>query len=120
MFKNGWEKFLKKVSNDDDPSRRRRYVRRDQDVCVLEINGQTYPVKDWSMGGALIETYDKTTNIGDTVDFTIKFKLKDRVLEVPHSAQIVRKNKNYTALRFEALPGETRAVFDDIVKDAIA
>ena len=117
MFSVGWEKFLKKVSNDDSPSRRRRYERRGQDVCIIELNGQNYPVKDWSMGGVLIDSEDKTLSLHDMIDFKIKFKLKDRLIEVPHSRQVVRKSKTQIGLRFDPLSLDMRTEFDRVIED---
>lgn len=119
MFKAAWDKFLKNVSNDDNPSMRRRFPRRDQDVCILEINGKSYPVKDWSMGGALIETTDRSIAVGDQITFNIKFKLKDRVVELDHKGMVLRKTKTLIALQFDPLPGETRTEFDRVVNDTV-
>ena len=115
MFNVDWKTFLKRVSNDDSPSMRRRYPRRNHDICILEIAGKHYPVKDWSMGGALIELTDPSYSLGQVIDFTIKFKLKDRVLDVDHSATIIRKSRNYIALAFADLPGDTRSEFNTII-----
>ncbi len=118
MFKATWDKFLKTVSNDDSPSMRRRFPRRAQDVCIIEINGTQYPVKDWSMGGALIETTDRSFTLGETIPFNIKFKLKDRVVEIDHEGTILRKSKTQIALKFAPLPGESQSEFDRVVQDA--
>lgn len=120
MFKSTWDKFLKTVSNDDNPSKRRRYMRREQDVCAIEINGTTYPIKDWSMGGALIETPTRSFAEGQEITFDIKFKLRDRVLEVTHKGKVMRTSKTQMAIQFDPLPGETRTEFDRVVEDANA
>ncbi|MAS87657.1 MAG: hypothetical protein CMH30_06750 [Micavibrio sp.] len=118
MIKANWTNFLKRVANDDTPSKRRKFVRRENDVCVIEFNGKHYPIKDWSMGGALIETTDRSISVNDTVNFRIKFKLKDRVVDVEHTGRIARKTKTHIALEFDQLPGQTRTAFDTVVKES--
>lgn len=117
-FKKSWDQFLKTVSNDDGPSARRKSERRSQDTCVIVVDGTQYPVVDWSMGGAQIEAQGRQFQPGESVDFTIKFRLSDRVLDVSHSAKILRTSKSRIALEFDQLPGEAQTAFRDVVSDA--
>lgn len=90
---------------------KRKYTRRNCDTCVSNINGQSFPVVDWSLGGLQVAADSRMFNISDTVDVTLKFKLSDSVISIPHKAEVVRKTSENIGLKFRPL---TRAIHDDL------
>ena len=82
---------------------RREYPRRSQDMCICNINGQTYPVENWSFGGICIQADERFFCSGQNVYFTLKFKLGMQILDVQHKAKVVRKTRSRVALKFHPL-----------------
>lgn len=93
--------------------------RRTADNCVSVIDGRTYPVLNWSTGGVQIFADSKVFSVGSDVPMTLKFKLFDKIMDVAHTARVVRKNANSVALQFAPLSRDIqksfRAVIDDYV-----
>ena len=115
---------LRADNNNEPHAARRKYTRRDCDKCVGEINGRTYPVENWSLGGILINSDERSFGVDETVDVNLKFKLRDEILQVPHRARVVRKARNKVAFQFDALPrtmrGQLQKVVDDYVTSEFA
>ncbi len=111
-----WNSLLKKtgVANTDMPSTRRRYERRENDVCMARLNGNSYPVTDWSYGGLLIDTDGRSFNLGHMFDVTLSIKSQNRIWDIEHTASVVRKNDNNVALRFDPLPGHIRTQMEAV------
>ena len=64
----------------------RQHARRSDDRCVSIINGQMHPVENWSKGGMLISADDRLFGIDQECTFTLKFKLRDEIMEIDHNA----------------------------------
>ena len=110
-----------KAGNSNEPKTvRRRHTRRDCDRCVTVINGQTYPVENWSLGGVLISSDERTFGLDDIVGMTMRFRLRDEIVDVPHSAKVVRKTKNKVAFQFKPLTQQIRTNFQNVVDDHVA
>lgn len=128
MFENLFSALQRKPHNDDnDLASRRKHPRRDCDHCVSEIDGKTYPVENWSMGGALIYTDSRLFGLHKEIDVNLKFKLRDEVMEVPHKAKVVRKmpsNKagmpDRIALEFLPLSTQIKRRFQSVVDDFVS
>lgn len=106
--------------DDDDPSTRRRFARRAGDSCVTIIDGRIYPVENWSMGGFMIAADDRLFAVEETFDVTMKFKLRDTILDVPHKANVVRKAQNRVALQFHPMTKVIRDNFQQVVDDFVS
>jgi len=111
---------LKRHSDNDQMPTRRRYSRRNCDRCVSVIGGTTYPVENWSMGGLKITGDDRMFSTDQELDITIKFRLRNEILDVPHKARIVRKAKNRIAFEFLPLSQKIRNNFQQVVDDYVA
>ncbi|MFP4313331.1 MAG: PilZ domain-containing protein [Alphaproteobacteria bacterium] len=110
-----------KVENTAKPkSSRRRHSRRACDRCVTVIDDQMYPVIDWSIGGLQISGDERFFGVKQEVKVTMKFQLRDDILEIPHKAHVVRKNKGRIAFQFLPLSKETRAKLQSVVDDYMA
>jgi hypothetical protein len=117
------ESFLSSLrthASNDPAESRRRAPRRDEDRCVAVVCGQTFPVENWSFGGLLLNGNDKLFGAGMDVDITLKFKLRNTILDVTHRAKVVRKGNQKIALQFENVGKSIARTLQQVVDDAIA
>ncbi|MGN7437989.1 MAG: PilZ domain-containing protein [Alcanivorax sp.] len=98
----------------------RQHARRSDDRCVSIINGQMHPVENWSKGGMLISADDRLFGIDQECTFTLKFKLRDEIMEIDHKAKVIRKAPSKVALRFLPLNKSVQARFQQVVDDYVA
>lgn len=113
-------KALASATNDNTESTRRRFPRRMKDVCVVDVDGTTYPVHDWSQCGVLFEADGRTFEDGADCAVTMKFKLAKNVTEIPVKAKIVRTSKKQVALEFVNVPKKIEKAFAKVIEDALA
>lgn len=99
---------------------KRQHPRRAEDRCVTIINGQMHPVENWSSGGMLIAADERVFAIGQDCVFTLKFKLRDQIMEVDHRAKVVRKSPNKVALKYLPLTKAAHSGFQKVVDDFVA
>ncbi|MCB1682714.1 MAG: PilZ domain-containing protein [Rhodospirillales bacterium] len=118
MFGKIFSSFKSKDETDDQS--RRQFARRNGDHCVSVINGKIYPVENWSMGGFLIAADDRLFGVTDAFDVTMKFKLRNSILDIPHSAMVVRKSHNRVALEFKPMTKAIKSHFQQVVDDVIS
>lgn len=111
---------LKTQSSNDRNVSQRRYPRRQSDRCVAVVCGQAFPVEDWSPGGLLISADDRLFGIGKDLDVTVKFKLRNTILDINHRARVIRKGTYKVALAFEPLPQAINRAFQQVVDDYVA
>lgn len=94
-----------------------RAARRTVDVSICEIGGTVYPVTNWSASGILIGGDERLFAKGEKLEVALRFRLSDRILEVRHTGEVVRKIRGGIALHFDPLPGEAREKLDDVIED---
>lgn len=111
---------LKADNNNEPHAARRRYTRRDCDKCVTVINGKTYPVENWSLGGLMINSDEREFGVNDEVGMTMRFRLRDDIIDVPHKGRVVRKGSNKVAFEFRPLTQQIRSNFQNVVDDYVA
>lgn len=99
---------------------RRRHQRRNSDHCVGVIEGKTYPVENWSPGGVLIYGDSRPFGLNDEIDVTIKFRLRNDVIDVPHKAKVIRKSYDKVAFEFFPLTQQIKKSFQTVVDDFLA
>ncbi|MFK7840104.1 MAG: PilZ domain-containing protein [Bdellovibrionales bacterium] len=110
---------LKADNTNEQYSTRRRFSRRDCDHSVVIINNQVYPVENWSMGGVAINCDTRPFGVNTSVDLTMKFKLSEHVLKLPHTARIVRKSNHSVAFEFEPLTQRVRRGLQSVIDDYV-
>lgn len=98
----------------------RVHARRGGDKCVTLIDGKMYPIENWSNGGMLIAADERLFAIEQDCDVTLKFKLRDDMLDIPHKAKVVRKSANKIGLQFAPLSKKTNAQFQKVVDDFVS
>lgn len=102
-----------------DPAARRKHSRRDMDKCVAVIDGRTFPVVNWSLGGLQISGDERFFAENQTCDVTLKFRLSKSMIEVPHTGRVVRSSKGRVAFEFAPLTGAVRDSFQNVVDDYV-
>lgn len=112
--------FLNKKQEIKDPSTRRRHTRRDEGRCVSMVNGRAFPVQDWSVGGFCIVGDERSFAIGQEHEAILKFQMRDKILDVKHTARVVRKSRQRVALEFAPLSKQIRNSFQSVIDDCIA
>lgn len=111
---------LKNAGDTPSAQVRRRFSRRDCDKCVTVIGGKTYPVENWSLGGLLIHGDSRPFGIDNEIGVTMKFKLRDDIIDVPHKARVVRKSQDKVAFEFLPLTDQIHRSFQNVVDDHVA
>lgn len=99
---------------------RRHFSRRRCDKCVSMIGEKLYPVEDWSPGGILIRGDGRAFNTGSEIDVTMKFKLRNDMLDIPHRARVIRKTQDKVAFEFLPLPRQIHRNFQSVIDDYLA
>lgn len=118
MFASLISKKATEISNDEIISKR-RFIRRKEDKCVTIIDGTPYPVENWSLGGVLLQADSRVFSIGQQNDVTLKFKLRDRLVDIPHRATVVRKSRDTVALQFDPLTKQTKTTMQNIIGEFV-
>lgn len=110
---------LQTKQDNDQIITRRQFTRRETDRCVSVINGHTYPVENWSMGGLLVYGDSRLFGIDNEMDVTLKFKLRNEVINVLHKARVVRKSREKIAFEFFPLPKDVKRKLQNVVDDVV-
>ena len=71
-------------------------------------------------GGLLITADDRMFGVSEEHDVTIKFKLRDEVMDVTHKAKIIRKSSGGIAMQFLPLTSAVQGAFQRVVDDILA
>jgi len=110
--------FDKKYSpfnaNDNTTTQRRRFPRRDHDVCMVNVDGHPHPVVDWSQGGVLFEGDTRQFTTGQIVNLILRFKTENAIEDIKVSGKIIRKNNQYVATQFTS--NDDANLFDTILE----
>ncbi len=93
---------------------RRRNPREDVDDGSVEIDGQIYPVKNWSARGFMAKPCDVACNIADELDVKIVIRFASEVIEFNCHAIVVRIDEKRLEL------GAAFVKLDDAAQFAVA
>ncbi len=110
------------ASNDpgNDHANVRRHPRRYADRCVAVIHGRTFPVENWSLGGVLLQADERLFGKEQLIDIEIKFKLRNKILDVRHKGIVLRKSGGKVAVRFEPLTQTINRGLQQVIDDHVA
>lgn len=111
---------LRATTSNDVTETQRRFPRRNNDRCVVVIHGQTFPVENWSFGGVLLGADERLFGTAQDIDITLKFKLRNTILDVPHRGRVIRKTNGKVAIEFESLDKTIRRAFQQVLDDSNA
>ena len=85
-------------------STRRRHHRQPGQGSVVIVGEKSFPLEDWSQGGVLIGANNGANlAIGDTFDFTLRFKLLHDTVSINHKGRVVRTSRQGIAAEFAPL-----------------
>jgi hypothetical protein len=112
--------FVDEINMSNEQQARRQHERRAIDTCVTEIEDRVYPVENWSHGGVLISGDSRYIGNDNVYDVTLRFKLRDRVLNVKQPARVVRQAGHKTAFQFMPLAEGTHKAFQQVIDDMVA
>ena len=68
----------------------------------------------------LIAADERLFAIDQECTFTLKFKLRDEIMEIDHKAKVVRKVPGKIALEYLALSKPVQAKFQQVVDDYVS
>lgn len=106
---------LIQTANDNKSVQRRRFPRRNNDVCMVNVDGHPFPVVDWSLCGVLFEGDDRLFSAGQTVQMVLRFKVNDTIEDVKIIGEIVRKNARYVATQFKQIPSKVEQALHRVI-----
>lgn len=98
---------------------KRAHERRQNDKCVVVINGKTYPVLNWSLGGLMIHADSRPFVEDNEVNVTLRFKLRNDIIDITQRARVVRKTRDRVAFQFEPLTKDIRRKFQSVIDDFV-
>lgn len=111
---------LKADASNDRQNSKRRHPRRNVDRCAAVICGRTFPVENWSLGGILLQADERLFGKEQELDLTIKFKLRNNIVDIQHRGIVVRKSNGKVAIRFEPLSQAISRQFQQVIDDYVA
>lgn len=110
-----------RANNNNEPQHtKRRYSRRYCDKCVAVIDGSTYPVENWSMGGLMVLGDPRPFGVDNNVDINIKFKTSNDVISVVHRGRVVRKTNEKIALEFSPINRKIKSSLQSVINDFVS
>jgi hypothetical protein len=112
-------KMMNARATNDDFDSRRKSPRRSADNCITLIDGKAYPVHNWSDGGLLVQADDRMFTQNAPVELTLKFRLSDRMMDIPHRGRVIRKTRDRLAIQFEPFGREIANQFKQVVDDYV-
>ena len=68
----------------------------------------------------LITADERIFAIGQDCKFTLKFKLRDEMMEIDHKAKVIRKSPNKIALQYLPLTKDAQSSFQKVVDDYVS
>lgn len=104
----------------ESPETQRRFPRRVADRCVAVVHGQTFPVQNWSFGGVLLAVDERLFGANQDIETTLKFKLRNTIVDVNVRGRVIRKTTGQVAIAFEPLGKTIRRTFQQVIDDAVA
>lgn len=72
------------------------------------------------MGGIKVTADGRMFNTHEEIDITMKFKLREDIVDVPHRARVVRRSQDSVSFEFLPLTAEIRRSFQQVVDDYMA
>jgi hypothetical protein len=111
---------LRSITSNDATQTRRKTPRRANDRCVAVVNGQTFPVENWSFGGILLVADGRLFGTGSDIEIALKFKLHNTIIDVTQRGRVIRKANEKIAIEFESLGQTIRRSFQQVIDDSVA
>ncbi len=107
-------------ANDNTTNQRRRFPRREQDICMVNVDGHPYPVLDWSQCGVLFEGDTRVYTKGQKVSLILRFKLNNAIEDIKIIGEVVRTNAKTVATQFTEIPETIQKSFEKVINSSVA
>jgi len=113
---------LLKSKNIESDSSQNRAVRRSGGQSTVFVNGQEFPIENWSQSGLLFAANsDEPFKVGENIDVLIKFNLPYNILNIKHTGCVVRKDQTgEIAAQFQPMSSDIKRKFDRVIDSIIA
>lgn len=85
----------------------------------LEYNGHLYSVRDWSVGGVAIESFDPGLSIGDVVNIRVVLPMPDSQLFVQMPVRVCNNRGSVTGCEFHNLNPRQKRILRHYVEMAL-
>lgn len=108
-------------ANDNTTSQqRRRFPRRANDICMVNVDGHPFPVLDWSQCGILFEGDTRIFTPDQMVNMILRFKIGNEIEDVKVTGKVVRTNSKFVATTFNDVQETTLKSFDKVIQSSVA
>lgn len=107
-------------ANDNTTNQRRRFPRRDQDVCMVNVDGHPYSVMDWSQCGVLFTGDTRAFTEDQKINMILRFKMGNEIEDVKITGKVVRTNSKSVATTFDSVPETTLKSFEKVIESSVA
>ncbi len=95
-----------------DGSTRRKHVRHAGVLADVIVADRAYGVRDWSTGGVYFDAQPEARlNVGDKVQFMLRFRLPNETVNIMQTGKIVRAVRKGLAAEFLPLSPESKRKF---------
>jgi hypothetical protein len=100
-----------------DSAERRRNRRSALPQIEIEIDGESYPTINWSLGGFLVEPYDGKRKTGDKLTVTIVVKVNKLEFRHQIKAKVARRSRvdGQLAAHFKSISPEAIDTLDGLI-----
>lgn len=103
-------------SNNIEPDSRRKHIRLEGIRAEVEVDHQSYSVRDWSPGGILFDAVPgQNVNTGDRMLATIRFRFPHETVTVQQTIRVVRRAARGIAAEFSPLSEQDRRSFARVI-----
>jgi len=95
---------------------RRKFIRYPGAQADVSVGGSTYSLRDWSLGGISFETLpDARLLVGDSINFTLRFRFPQGVVAVEQQGRVVRTGKRGIAAAFVMPDADARKALERVL-----
>jgi hypothetical protein len=120
MLHSFFSSILSNASNDARQTTRRKHARRESDRCICLIHGASFPVENWSFGGLLISADERMFRAGQSLNMTLKFKLRHSIIDIAVAGSVLRRSPGKIGIQFEPVTQTIRRNFQQVIDDQVA
>lgn len=84
-------------------------------AAEVRIDGLTYDMLDWSMGGVSFKTPANAPHPGEEVKLTLRFHLADETVGIWVDGRVIRSDADATAVEFDELTSYASRKFARVI-----
>ena len=84
-------------------------------AAEVRVDGLTYDMLDWSMGGVSFKTPANAPHPGEEVKLTLRFRLADETVGIWVDGRVIRSDEDTTAVEFDELTSYASRKFARVI-----